>query len=382
MPKANVLYLSGLGWPRSAPFQEKLLFLSRHMSGDVIFSTSEKGAAPEIKEIGGFRLHPYRYVDDGTIKRNFTILWKSLSIALKIRFSGRKYQAVVSSTPFVTGLAAIIISLLTGAKAVVEINGNFESAYKYDSKDGFGGGLLMKLKHRISRSWIGFVVRRADAVKLVYSRQLEPLGIDAGELKRVCSFANFVPISSFIAAEKADKGYVLLLGYPWLLKGVDILIKAFRKISPEFPGLKLKVVGWCPSGREYFENLAEGNSNIELCDPVYYDEVITLMAECSLYVLASRTDSSPRVLREAMAAGKPIIASDIDGVPEIIKDGYNGLLFEKENVDDLAGKMRMVLSRPELAKQLTDNGMSFVREHLSEECYARNYGEMIKKILG
>ena len=105
------------------------------------------------------------------------------------------------------------------------------------------------------------------------------------------------------------------------------------------------------------------------------------MANCSLYVLASRTDASPRVLREAMACGKPIIASRVDGVPELIKDGYNGLLFEKENYEELANKMRMVLSDKKLALRLGDNGLKYVQENLSEECYIKQYREMIEETL-
>ena len=380
MTKKRILYLSGLGRPASIPFQEKLLHLGSRLSGDMVFSVSKGSSRPDLKEIGGFGLHQYSYVREGAISRNAYIFLMSMWYALKIFYSGKRYQVIVSSTPFVTGLAAILLSRITGAKAIVEINGNFESAYKYDSKDGFGGRLLMRLKDRVSRSWISFVVRKADGVKLVYHRQLEPLGIPAGAVKKVFSFANFVPIGRFLQAEKSDGGYVLLLGYPWYLKGVDVLIKAFRKISPEFPRLRLKVVGWCPSGREFFEGLAGGDPRIELKDPVHYDDVIPLMCGCSLYVLASRTDSSPRVLREAMAAGKPIVASDIDGVPEIVRDGYNGLLFEKENVDDLAQKMRKVLSRPEFADELARNGVRFVHEHLSEECYAKRFAEMIEDV--
>jgi glycosyltransferase involved in cell wall biosynthesis len=263
----RILYLSGLGRPASIPFQEKLLHLSNDFSGDMIFAVSKGGKNSDLKEIGNFWLHQYDYIKESTIARNLYTFWMSLYCALKIFYSGRRYEVIVSSTPFVTGLAAILLSRLTKAKAVIEINGNFESAYKYDSKDGFGGRLLMRIKDKVSRSWISFVVRKADGVKLVYDRQLEPLGIHATDVKKVFSFANFVPIRRFMEAEKSDRGYVLLLGYPWYLKGVDILIKAFKKISTEFPDLRLKVVGWCPSGREYFEGLADGDSRIELNDP-------------------------------------------------------------------------------------------------------------------
>ena len=230
---------------------------------------------------------------------------------------------------------------------------------------------------------IRFTLKRADKVKLVAPSQLKPLFKNERDYShiRYCSFPNFVPIKYFLNENKKDEKYILLIGYPWYLKGVDLLINAFNLISEDFPEYSLKIVGWCPQGREYFENLAKNNNKIELCDPVPHSDVIPLMANCSLYVLASRTDASPRVLREAMASKKPIIASDVDGVSTLIKDGYNGLMFEKENVKDLAEKIRMILSDKNLANKLAKNGYTMVQKKMSEQCYIQNYRKMIEEIL-
>ena len=139
------------------------------------------------------------------------------------------------------------------------------------------------------------------------------------------------------------------------MKGVDILIKAFNKISNEFSEYTLKVVGYCDD-KSYFEKISSNNKQIQLCNPVNYSEVIKLMEGCSLFILPSRTEAMGRVLLEAMASKKPIIASNVDGIPTYIKDGYNGLLFESENVDDLAEKMHTVMSDENYARQLADNG--------------------------
>ena len=264
------------------------------------------------------------------------------------------------------------------AKVIIEVNGNFEAAFKFGRKGGRDPNWIDRLKHLISRSIIAFVLKRADRVKLVYKDQLVPLGLK--NKVSTTSFPNYVSIQNFLDMPKSDEGYLLLLGYPWYLKGVDVLIKAFNEISDEYPDLKLKVVGWCPEGREYFETLAGENKHIELCNPVDYKDVIPLMANCSIYVLASRTDSSPRVLREAMASCKPIIAAAIDGVPELIIDGYNGLLFEKENVQDLANKIKILLDEKSLSERLAKNGFKYVQKELSEEVYLNKYIVMIEEM--
>jgi glycosyltransferase involved in cell wall biosynthesis len=84
------------------------------------------------------------------------------------------------------------------------------------------------------------------------------------------------------------------------------------------------------------------------------------------------------VLREAMASRKPIIASDTDGVPELIKDGYNGLLFKNGDVDALERQLRRLLSDHRLADELAENGFRYVQDQLSERVYVEKYYELIR----
>ncbi len=101
------------------------------------------------------------------------------------------------------------------------------------------------------------------------------------------------------------------------------------------------------------------------------------MSKCSLFVLPSRTEAFARVLLEAMASEKPIISSDVDGIPHYIKHGSNGLLFKSENVQDLAQKMRLLLSNQHYASRLAKNGSEYVHQYLSEERYVESFKNMI-----
>ena len=376
MGKRHVLFI----WPGPCftntitSTEYKLALFSKYFTGAIIGFANPKYM--HMKAIGEFDFYPCKYFWNSMLRTLYSFY--AIIKALQLYYIHKlRYDVIISPNPLLTGLQAIIIGKLTNAKVIVEINGNFETAFKFGAMGEVKPGLLDIIKDKISRNLIHFVVLKADMVKLVYSGQLKPLKLRKIDKIRPVSFPNFVPIKYFLEKEKADGKYILLMGYPWYLKGVDVLIKAFNRISNDFPDYTLKIVGWIPEGKEYYENLANNNHKIELLDPVYYDEVVTYMTNCSLYVLASRTDSSPRVLREAMASKKPIIASNIDGIPELIKDGYNGLLFEKVNVDDLAQKIRMVLNNKTLAATLAENGYSYVQKYLSEACYMQNYKKMI-----
>lgn len=330
-----------------------------------------------VKEIGGCKqsLFPYFWNPFIRIPANvICTLWKAL-ISWR---NGYRYEVIIASNPLGSGLSGLLISKLTKARLIVEVNGNYSRAFKF-SHLSESQILFTKLKDKISRLLIIFVLRRASIVKLLYPWQLDSL--KGAKNINTCVFHNFVPTEMFQKAKKSDDKFILLLGHPWYLKGVDILIRAFNLITNEFPDYKLKIVGWCPDGIEYYEKLAGKNERIQFSGPVDYKQVVRLMTSCSLYVLASRTEAMGRVLLEAMASRKPIIASDVDGVPYIIKDRYNGLLFRSEDVEDLAEKIRMVLSDNKLAEKLASNGHKCVMENLSERLYIEKYQEVIEGII-
>jgi len=382
--KIRILLLgSGPAHP-SAPASKrrearKLEYLGRHFSGHVVGPVGTT-ADLKVKEREGFHLHPFLYHFGSSYFRvaKFFLIQVGLSLSIWCR-GWKPFQVIISPNPLITGLTAILLGKITGAKTVVEVNGNFESAFRFGYEERSRNPFQDRLKERISRLLIRFVLLRASMVKLLYSRQLKPLGIDVASSRiHTRVFLDYVPIQRFIEAEKSDGHYILLLGYPWYLKGVDILIQAFQNIADQFPDYRLKIVGWCPEGKDYFVRLADGHPRIELNDPVHYDEVVRLMCGCSVYVVASRTDACPRVLEEAMGARKPIVAADIDGVPEYIQNGYNGLLFERENIADLAEKLTTVLADQDLAEQLAKNGLEYVQRYLSEDQYLERYREMIE----
>jgi glycosyltransferase involved in cell wall biosynthesis len=378
MTKMRLLILgAGPAMPNSpTAYWDKYVCLSRYFSGDIITPVGDPKHLIVDNAPQDFGFHPFlsRH-GSNTIAKNMRCFSFTIFKALKIYFSRHKYDVIISPNPHVTAFIAMCIRAFTGAKVLVEVNGNFGDAFRFEQAGH--RGFVARMKERVAMFLMPFALKRADMVKLLYSNQLDALPLLCSLPFRHVAFPEFVPMNRFARVPVHDGKYIFLLGYPWYLKGVDLLIRAFNMLSPEFPEHRLKIVGWCPEGREYFENLAGGNNKIELCDPVYYDEVPSLMSSCSCYVLASRTEAMGRVLAEAMACRKPIVASNVGGVPSIIFHGYNGLLFERESVDDLAQKLRAILADKALAKKLGDNGYKYAEEHLSESCYVDNYKKAI-----
>jgi glycosyltransferase involved in cell wall biosynthesis len=187
---------------------------------------------------------------------------------------------------------------------------------------------------------------------------------------------SFTAMSRIPYSGKSD-GSVLLMGAPWFLKGADILIRAFRKIETEFPATKIRLMGYIPDEHLLREMIGD-SKQIELLKPQAKLQTFQAMTDCSIYALCSRTDAAPRVVLEAMAAGKPVIGSRVGGVPYYIRDGETGLIFESENVDELAEKLRLLLNSPELRARLGQNGQRIARAQYNEAEWGRKVKELIE----
>jgi glycosyltransferase involved in cell wall biosynthesis len=127
----------------------------------------------------------------------------------------------------------------------------------------------------------------------------------------------------------------------------------------------------------------DGHPRIYHHKPVPYEEMPEHIGSCGMFVLPSRSEAMGRVLIEAMAAGKPRIGSNIEGIPSVINDGIDGLLFQTENVDALAEKMDVLMSNPELRQKLGKAGELRAKQEFTKSKYFNNlinfYNEVLEK---
>jgi len=287
----------------------------------------------------------------------------------------KKLDCIFASGHTMTALAGTILKLFTGARLIVELIGTPRNAYRFQSPSRSIPARIGKL---YSDTLLHLTVLSADRVKLLYPDQLRGYPLLRGVPTSV--FHDFVTLSQVCPAE-AGEDFVLFVGYPWYLKGVDVLIKAFRAAAPDFPHIKLKLLGYF-ADRAELDALAGDCGQIEFLDARPNSEVLRIMERSMILVLPSRTEGMGRVLLEAMAAGKPIVASDVDGIPHYVRDGCNGLLFRAGDIDDLAEKLRRLLSDGALRERLGRNGLELARTKYGERVYAEEFEKMVAATLG
>ncbi len=285
-----------------------------------------------------------------------------------------KIDVIVSSDPLTLGIASLALKILTGARLIVEINGHLTKA-AFLSKES----VVSKIRRRLYDLAVSLSIRNADAIKLLNPLQYEEWRSIIKD-KPVFTFHDYVPTHVFRSV-RSHFNYIFFAGHPFYTKGVDILIRAFKKVASEFPDMKLIIIGHNRLDLDKYMQMANDCPQVEFRKPVDYDEIVPYFQNCTFFVLPSRSEAMGRVLIEAMAAGKAVIASRIDGIPFLLDEGRTGLLFESENVDELSEKMGLLLSDEELRMSIGRKGYESVRQHYSSELYAARFREMIEAVL-
>ncbi len=142
------------------------------------------------------------------------------------------------------------------------------------------------------------------------------------------------------------------------LKRIDVLLKSFRKVIDDGINAKLVLVGDGPE-RQNMELLAR---NLNLEDKALFlgvqEDVRDILCISDLFVLTSESESFGLVLLEAMAMGCPVVASETGGIPEVVRDGIEGLLCPVNDVDSFALAIKKVLTNPELHERLARNAVA------------------------
>lgn len=159
-------------------------------------------------------------------------------------------------------------------------------------------------------------------------------------------------------------------------KGIDYLIKAGSEIIATYPDVKILIIGDGPE-RQNLEILAKQlriSDNVIFCG--FQKDVAEFYHLIDIVVLPSITEGLPMVLLEALTYSKPIVATRVGGIPEVITDGKTGILVEPQNPSRLAEGIIRILKNPEEAHRMASEGRKLVEERFN----SRDLGKKIEKI--
>ena len=161
---------------------------------------------------------------------------------------------------------------------------------------------------------------------------------------------------------EGNEKIVLFVGTLKPVKGVSYLIEAMNVVNNK---AKLLLVGDGGERRnlETFVKKSDLQKYVNFVGKIPNDKVPEYMAASDVFVLPSLSEGFPVVVVEAMASGLPIIATDVGGLSEIVKDGENGFLVEPKNTNEIAEKILSLLEADMLRERISENNREKAREY-------------------
>jgi starch synthase len=180
---------------------------------------------------------------------------------------------------------------------------------------------------------------------------------------------------------REEKATVLFFGRISQYKGIDVLIRAGSRISLEFPEAKIVIAGKGPDFEKY-ASLIKDRSRFELHDRFIPDrEVATFFRRATVVVLPYIEASQSGVALVAFAFGKPVVATDVGSLPEVVEDGLTGFIVPPGDPEALGEAIIKILGNPALQKSMGRNALAKGDSDLSWSRIAQKTAEIYSEIL-
>src|SRR3989344_500661 len=238
------------------------------------------------------------------------------------------------------------------------------------------GDIIALKKIPFSNYIINFIVKNTDKITSVSSfGKNKLLEIANKSLKEeINKKVRILPMGTYLEQFKKRKlkrgrvKNILFVGRLAEKKGVSYLIKAISLLNKE---VRLLIIGDGPLKKDLlsFTNKLNLKNKIEFLGYKTGKEKLKYFFDADLLVVPSivtkigDTEGLPVVIMEGLASGLPIIATDVGGIKEIIKNGYNGLIIKEKNSKEIANKIKLVIENNKFKRRLSINAKKSSRNY-------------------
>jgi glycosyltransferase involved in cell wall biosynthesis len=237
--------------------------------------------------------------------------------------------------------------------------------------------------------------RHANLIVTISNHSLEKIrryyGVDSGKVRIVpngVDIEKFKPIENTTSVKQqfglGNEPCVLFVGSLIPRKGLPFLVEAAKKIVKEKADTKFLIVGEGPLKNQLIATLKSLNlsDNFKFLGNLKEDALSAAYICADVFVLPSIQEGQGIVLLEAQASGKTVVAFDIGGVDEAVRNKETGLLVKQGSSDDLADALLMLLSDKVLRQKMGTNGRKFVSENFTWDICAQKMLEVYREALG
>jgi glycosyltransferase involved in cell wall biosynthesis len=165
------------------------------------------------------------------------------------------------------------------------------------------------------------------------------------------------------------------------LKGIEYLLRAAATLRHEFPTLRVEIAGSGPQR----EKLEEAAAHADITEQVKFlgwiDDLAAVLPRWDIFAMPSLEEGFPIAALDAMAAGLPVVATPVGGVPELIEDGKTGWLVPPRDAQALALRLRLLLANPELCLSVGAAAYARVRDHFNSAQMVKGFEQLYHELL-
>lgn len=247
-----------------------------------------------------------------------------------------------------------------------------------------GGTAALGIYNRLDR----WVLKRFNAIAAVSEtvrEQLVQSGIPANRVKLI---DNGIDVEAFARPQlitesrMAGEKVIGMVARLDLQKGFEYLLTAIRELCHSFHGLTVVITGEGPD-RKAIEQMIEKyglQNNVMLAGQE--SDMPAVYAAMDIFVLPSLNEGLPMTVLEAMAAAKPIVATRVGGVPNVIRDGETGLLVNPKDAAGLKDAIARLLTDSDLCRRMGTQAQEWVSRQYTSSAMALQYRAMYEQVLG
>ena len=248
-----------------------------------------------------------------------------------------------------------------------------------------------KLPARL-RGWLDSFYERYSLARVQNLISINPYV--AQEVTRIGGFRghlyaieNAVDDMFFTVSASGERSTILYAGAVIARKGLLNLLRALARVQKTMPHIELRVAGEIDSEPAYVEACRQFIAQHGLETAVTFlgsltaRDMVTEYARCAVLALPSKQETAPVVVAEAMAAGRPVVATRCCGMPHMIEHESSGLLVEDEDIPGLASALLLVLGDDALRARMGQRGRELAEARFRADLVAQQTRDVYLKIL-
>ena len=231
-----------------------------------------------------------------------------------------------------------------GSKKVLSVHGVFSDQVSNTHSNSVSS--LAKIAESQVLKWPDKLTTDSKATQKLYKEKFD---LNFEYLPSPLDIQKFSGISDVTKIENQ----VAYVGRDSYEKGIDILKQAEPKID----------------------------GNVVYCTDRSWDDAMKIIKSSQVIVVPSRMESLPTTVKEAFYLNVPVVATNVGGIPELIKDNETGMLVPSENPDKLADAVNELLSDKQKAERLANNGNKFIKNHMTWDIILPKYIQFYEDLL-